>query len=95
MEKPKLKLTCYNDTVEDMRKITAEISMNRVVDDVYNKIVLGIADEIKEDVIDKVKSGMMQNKQLTKDLQEVIKRKLIEKLLPSDVISEESEWRTK
>lgn len=86
MSKEKFTLSFYDThSMDESKRLIADFQMKRLADDVYNEVVVRIADEIKNDVIEKVKKGMMKNKRLTTDLQEEIKKKLIEKMLPNEV----------
>ena len=81
----KLKLTSIKNIHEDSIKLIIEVERNNIAEDIYNAVVVRIADEIKKDVIKKVKKEMMVDKRLTKDIQEEIKQRLIEKMLPKEV----------
>lgn len=80
----KFKLTSEENQSKDSQKIKTEFEVSRLVNNIYNEVVVRIANEIKEDVIKKVKADMMKDKKLTRDIQEVIKQRLIEKMLPKD-----------
>lgn len=81
--KKKFRLT-IKENMDDEAEMTATFKIDKLVDDIYNEIVVRIADEIKGDLIEKIKSEMMKDKKLTQDLQEEIKQKLIEKMLPEE-----------